>query len=157
MTRCGCSCIKRQETLISYCKTIPNSSGNLLTAMFRDKRPNKRLRLAGPPPHTRPIDVRVRLEWSHNQERLSGEALLLLDSGATRAVLSSDWVKDAQVSCVRQKEPTLILDTCGNHIPGSGLHYATTVDMYIGDHINKIRFEVADMPAGKVNGYLPMS
>jgi len=28
--------------------------------------------------------------------------------------------------------------------------------MYIGDHKNKMRFEVADMPAGKVNGYLPM-
>ena len=29
--------------------------------------------------------------------------------------------------------------------------------MYIGDHMNKMRFEVAEMPAGKVNGYLPMS
>jgi len=29
--------------------------------------------------------------------------------------------------------------------------------MYIGDHMNQMRFEVADMPAGKVNGYLPMS
>jgi len=54
--------------------------------------------------------MRVRLEWSHNQERLSGEALLLLDSGATWAVLSSDWVKNAQVPCVCQKEPTPILD-----------------------------------------------
>ena len=33
----------------------------------------------------------------------------------------------------------------------------TTVDTDIGDHMNKMRFEVADMPAGKVNGYLPMS
>jgi len=65
--------------------------------MFRDKRPQKRFWLAGPPPHTRSIHVRVRLEWSQNKERLSGEALLLLDSGATGAVLSSDWVKDAQV------------------------------------------------------------
>jgi len=94
---------------------------------------------------------------SHNQERLSGEALLLLDSGANGAVLSSDWVKNAQVPCVRRKEPTLILDASGNHIRGSGLHYTTTVDIYIGDHMNKLRFEVADMPAGKVNGYLPMS
>jgi len=31
------------------------------------------------------------------------------------------------------------------------------VDMYIEDHMNKMRFEVADMLAGKVNGYLPMS
>ena len=31
------------------------------------------------------------------------------------------------------------------------------VDMYTGDHMNKMRFAVADMPAGKVNGYLPMS
>jgi len=29
--------------------------------------------------------------------------------------------------------------------------------MYIADHMNKMRFEVANMPAGKVNGYLPMS
>jgi len=88
--------------------------------------------------------------------RLSGEALLLLYSGATGAVLSSDWVNNAQVHCVRWKEPTPILDTSGNHIPGSGLHYTTMVDMYIGDHMNKMRFEVADMLAGKVNGYLPM-
>jgi len=143
--------------LISQCKTTPNSSGNLLTAMFRDKRPDKRLRLASPPPHTRFIHVRVRLEWSHNQERLSDKALLLLDSGATGAVLSSDWVKNAQVPFVRRKEPTPIFDASGNHIPSSGLHYTTTVDMYIGDHMNKMRFEVADMPAGKVDGYLPVS
>jgi len=61
------------------------------------------------------------------------------------------------VPCERRQEPTPILDASGNHIPGSGLNYTTTVDMYIGDHMNKMRFEVADMPAGKVNGYLPMS
>jgi len=125
--------------------------------MLRDKRHQKRLRLAGPPPHTRSIHMKVRLEWTHNQERLSGEALLLLDSGATGAVLSSDWVKDAQVPCVRQKDPTPITDASGNHIPGSCLHYTTMVDMYIGDHMNKMRFEVADMPAGKGSGYVPMS
>jgi len=125
--------------------------------MFMEKRPDKRLRLAGQPQHTRSIHVRVRLEWSYNQERLSGEALWLLDSGATGAVLSSDWVKNAQVACVRRKEPTPILDASGNHIPGSGLHYTITVDMYIGDHVNKMRFEVADIAAGKVNGRLPMS
>jgi len=125
--------------------------------MFKDKRPEKRWRLAGPPPHTRSINVRVRLEWTHNQERLSGEALLLLDSGATAAVLSSDWVKDAQGPGVRRKDPTPITDASRNHLTGSGLHYPTTVDMYIGDHMNKIRFDVTDMPAGKVNGYLPMS
>ena len=81
----------------------------------------------------------------------------MLDTGATGAVLSRDWVKNGQVSWVRRKEPTPILDASVNHIPGSGLHYTTTVDMYIGDNINKIRFEVADMPAGKVNSYLPMS
>jgi len=125
--------------------------------MFRDQRPQRRLRLAGPPPHTRSIHVRVRLEWSYNKERLSGEALLWLDSGPTGAVLISDWVKEAQVHCVRRKDPTPITDASGNHIPGSGLHYTTTVDMYIGDHMNKMRLEVADMPAGKVNCYLPMS
>jgi len=125
--------------------------------MFRDKRPEKRLRLASPPPHTGSIDLSVRLEWSHNQQRLSGEALLLLDSGATGAVLSSDWVKNAQVACVPRMELTPIVDASGNHIPGSGLHYTATVDMYTGDHVNKMRFEVADMPAGTVNGYMPMS
>jgi len=124
----------------------------MLTEMFREKRPQKRLRLAGPLPDTRSIQVKVRLEWTDNQERLSSEALLLLDSGATGAVLSSAWVKDAQVPCVRRKDPTPITDARGNHIPGSGLHYTTTVDMYIGDRMNKMRFEVADMPAGKVNG-----
>jgi len=125
--------------------------------MFRNKRPEKRLRLEGLPPHTRSIHVRVRLEWSHNQERLRGKALLLLDSGATGAVLSHDWVEDAQVHCVRRMDPTSITDASGNYIPGFGLHNTTTVDMYIGDHMNKMRFEVADMQAGKVNGYLPMS
>ena len=156
-TRCGRSCVERQEILTSDRKTIPNPSKEILTKMFRDKRPQKRLRLAGPPPHTRSIHVRVRLEWSHNKERLSGKALLLLDSGTTGAVLSSDWVKNAQVPCIRLKEPTPTLDASGNQIPGSGLHYTTIVDMYIGDHRNNMRFEVADMPAGKVNGYLPMS
>jgi len=97
--------------------------------MFSDKRPQKRLRLAGPPPHTRSIHVKVGLEWTHNQERLSSEALLLLDNGPTGAVLSSDWVKDAQVSCVLLKDPTPITDASGNHIPGSGLHYTSTVDL----------------------------
>ena len=74
----------------------------------------------------------------------------MLDSGATGAVLSSDWVKNAQVPCICRKEPTPILDASGNHIPSSGLHCTTTEDMYIGDHMNKMRFEVADMLAGKV-------
>jgi len=72
-------------------------------------------------------------------------------------VLSSEWVKSTQVPCVPRKELTPILDASGYHIAGPGLHYTTTVDMYIGDHMNKMRFEVADMPVGKVNGYLPMS
>ena len=80
-----------------------------------------------------------------------------MDSGATGAVLSSDWVKDTQVPCVHRKHPTPITDASGNHIPGLGLHYTTTVDMYIGDHMNKMRFEVAHMLARKVNSYLPMS
>jgi len=125
--------------------------------VFRDKRPDKRLQLAGPPPHIRSIHVRVRLELSHNQERLSGEALLLLDSGASGAVLRCDWVMNTQVPCVRQKEPTRILDASGNHMPYSGLHYTSAVDMYMGDNMNKMRFEVADMLAAKVNGYLSMS
>jgi len=104
--------------------------------MFWEKRLDKWLRLAGPPPHTRSIHLRVRLEWSHNQERLSAEALLLFDSSATGAVLSSDWVKNAQIPCVRRKEPTPILDASGNQIPGSGLHNTTIVNMYIGDHMN---------------------
>jgi len=112
-----------------------------------DKRSEKRLRLAGPPAHTRSIHVRVRLEWSHNQERLSSETVLLLDSGASGAVLSSNWVKEAQVLCSRRKDPTPITDASGNHIPDSGLHYTTTVDMYIGDYLHKMRFEVADIPA----------
>ena len=73
--------------------------------MFRDKRPDKRLRLAGPAPYTRSSYMRVRLEWSQNPARLSGEVLLLLDSGATGAVLSSDWIKNAQVPCCN--EPTI--------------------------------------------------
>jgi len=75
-----------------------------------------------------------------------------LDSGASGAVLSNDRVKDTQVHWVCRQDPTTITDASGNHIPGSGLHYTSTVDMYIGDHMNKMRFEVADMPAGKVNG-----
>jgi len=67
--------------------------------MFRDKRPQQWLRLAGPPPHTRSIHVRVRLEWTHHQERRSSEALLLLDSGTTGAVLINDWVN---VTTLRQ-------------------------------------------------------
>jgi len=125
--------------------------------MFRDQRPEKGLRLAGQPPHTRSIHVRVRLDWSQNQERLSGETLRLSDSGATGGVLSSNWVKDAQAACVRRKDPTPITDASGNHIPGSSLQYTTTVDMYIGDHMNRMRFEVLDMLAGKVNDFLPIS
>jgi len=85
------------------------------------------------------------------------KVLLFLDSGATGAILSSEWVKNAQVPWVRRKEPTPILDAGGNHIPGSGLHYTPIVVMYIGDHMNKMRFEVTDMQARKVNGYLPIA
>jgi len=43
--------------------------------MFSDERPAKRLRLAGPPPHTRSIHVNVKLEWSHNGKKQSEKAL----------------------------------------------------------------------------------
>jgi len=97
--------------------------------MFSGERPAKRLRLGGPPPHTWSIDVNVRLEWSHNGKKLTEEALLLLDSGPTGAVLSSAWVSNAQLRCIGQETPTPISDASRNHIPGSGLHYTKTVDM----------------------------
>ena len=81
----------------------------------------------------------------------------MLDSGATGTVLSSTWVKNAQLPCIRRENPTPISDTSGNHIPGSGTHYTKTVDMSIGNHMNKMRFEVADMPTGHLDGYLPMA
>ena len=81
----------------------------------------------------------------------------MLDSGATGAVLSSAWVSNAQLPCMRRETPTPISDASGNHIPGSGLHYTRTVDMSTGDHTNKMRFELADMPLGHLDGYLPMA
>ena len=125
--------------------------------MFSDERPAKRLRLVGPPPHTRSKHMNVRLEWNHNGKKQSEEALLLLDSGTTGAVLSSAWVSNAQLPCIRRETPTPISDASGNHIPGSGHHYTKTVDMSIGDHTNKMRFELADMPPGHLDGYLPMA
>ena len=81
----------------------------------------------------------------------------MLDSGATGAVLSSTWVKNAQLPCIRRENLTPISDASGNHIPGSGTHYTKTVDMSIGSHRNKMRFEVVDMPTGHLDGYLPMA
>ena len=125
--------------------------------MFSDDRPAKRLRVAGPPPHTRSIHVNVRLKWSHNGKNQSEEAVLLLDSGATGAVLNSAWVSYAGRPCIRRESPTPISDPSGNHIPGSGLHYTRTVDMSIGDYTNKMRFELADMPPGHLDGNLLMA
>ena len=85
--------------------------------MARDQK-TKQLRLVGPPLHSKSIHVKVRQEWSHKQERRSEEALLLLDSGTTGAVLGASWVKKAQLPCIRQKQPTPILDASGNQISG---------------------------------------
>jgi len=81
----------------------------------------------------------------------------LLDSGATGAVFRSAWVSNAQIPCIHRLTPTPISDASGNHIPGSGLHYTKPVDMSIEDHTNKIRFELADMPSGYLDSYLPMA
>ena len=59
--------------------------------------------------------------------------------------------------CIRREVPTPIADASGNHIPGSSQHYTRTLRLKIGDHINEMRFELADMPDTKVDGYLPMS
>jgi len=40
----------------------------------------------------------------------SGEALLGLDSGATGAVLSSAWVRNAQLPCICRETPIPISD-----------------------------------------------
>ena len=125
--------------------------------MVCEERPAKRRRLTGPLQHIRSIHVRVQLDWTFEKQRRSSEALLLLDGGATGAVLSNEWVKRTQVPCIRREVPTLIADASGNHIPGSGQHYTRTLRMKIGDHINEMRFELADMPDTKVDGYLPMS
>jgi len=101
--------------------------------------------------------VNIRHEWSHKGKKQSEEALLLLDRGATGAVLCSAWVSNAQVPCICRETPTPISDESGNHIPGSGLHYTKTVDMSIGDDTNKMRLELADMPPGHLDGYLPMA
>ncbi|CUS09015.1 unnamed protein product, partial [Tuber aestivum] len=81
----------------------------------------------------------------------------LLDSGATGPVLSSKWIKSTQAPCVRRRIQTPIHDASGNRIPGSGLHYTKSLDLKIGDHMNGMRFEVADMADTRVDGYLPMS
>ena len=80
-----------------------------------------------------------------------------MDSGATDAVLSNEWVKEVQVPCIHRENPIPIADASGNHIPGSGQHYTRMLRMQIGDNINEMRFELADMPGTKVPGYLPMS
>ena len=59
--------------------------------------------------------------------------------------------------CLRRETLTPIADTSGNHIPGSGQHYTCTLRMIIGDHGKQMRFEVAEMPDTKVDGYLSMS
>jgi len=96
--------------------------------------------------------VNIRFKWSHNGKTQSHEALFLLDSGATGALIGRAWVTNAQLRCICRETPTPISDASGNHIPGSGLHYTQTVDMSIGDHTNKMRFELADMPPGHRDG-----
>ena len=125
--------------------------------MVCEERPAKRRRLTYSPQHIRSIHVRVRLDWTHEKQRKSSEALLLLDSGATGSVLSNEWAKKAQVACLRRETPIPIADASGNHIPGSGQHYTRTLRMKIGDHVNEMRFELANMPDTKVDNYLRMS
>ena len=59
--------------------------------------------------------------------------------------------------CIRREVPIPIANASGNHIPRSGQHYTRTLRMKIDNHINEMRFELADMPDTKVDGYLPMS
>ena len=86
----------------------------------------------------------------------SSEAPLLLDSGATGALLSNKWAKKAQVPCLRRETPIPIADASGNHIPGSGQPYTRTLQMKLGDHVNEMRFELADVPDTNVDGDLAM-
>ena len=81
----------------------------------------------------------------------------MLDSGATGAVLSSVWVDEGLLRCLGRETPRPISDASGNHIHGSGLHSPKTVDMSIGNHTNKMRFELADLPPGHLDSYLPMA
>jgi len=90
-------------------------------------------------------------------KRESEEALLLLDSSGSGTGLSSNWVSNAQLPGIRRDTPIPISDASGNHIPGTGHHYTKTVDMAIGYHTNKMRFELADMPPGPLDSYLPMA
>ena len=85
------------------------------------------------------------------------EATLLLDSGATGPVLSSRWVKGIQMPCTRYRVALPISDASGNHIPGSGLHYTKELKMWIGDHVNNMRFELAEIQDTKIDSYLPIS
>ena len=106
--------------------------------MVCDERPAKRRRLTGPPQHIRSIHVQVRLDWTYEKQRTSSQALLLLDNGATGAVLSNEWAQKAQVPCLRRETPTPIADPSGNHIPGSGQHYTSILRTKIGDHVNEM-------------------
>ena len=117
----------------------------------------KRARLSSPPKHTRSIRVQVRLKWRLGAKETTSDVVLLLDSGATGPVLSTNWAKEAQVPCVRRKVACPITDASGNNLPGSGRWYTRPLKMIIGDHENEMNFEVADMPEGKIDGYLPMS
>jgi len=80
-----------------------------------------------------------------------------LDRGAIGAVLSNTWVRNTQLPYIRRETSPPISDASENHIAASGLHYSKTVDIPIGDHTNNMRFELADMSPGHLDGYFPMA
>jgi len=116
----------------------------------------KKARLQSSLKYTRSNCVKVRLQWKRGAKKTVAEATLLLDSGASGPVLSSRWVKRTQMPCVRHKGALPISDMSGNYIP-RGLHYTKEVKMCIRDHVNSMRFELAEMQDTKIDAHLPMS
>jgi len=119
----------------------------------------KRQRLEGPPVHTRSFLVQTTLEWKEGNETRKVNALLMLDSGASGAVLAQHFIDKHKIPLVKRVQPTQIYAANGKKIAG-GTHYTTPVDMWIGKHVNKMNFDVLGLPdegLRKHVGYMPMS
>jgi len=123
------------------------------------ERPRKRLRVKGPPVHSRSLLVRAELEWRDKGKLRSAQALLLLDSGATGPVLAQHFIKTHDIPLRQKAHQVRILAANGEPIKG-GTHHTVPLSAWMGKHVSEMSFEAMALPNEGPRhhvGYLPMS
>ena len=103
----------------------------------------------------RPV-LKAELNWRIRNHTDRCHGTFMLDTGCTGPILSEEFVRKEKIPVVRRASPIQMQDAQGDIMMGAGEYITVPLEMVMGKHEEKLRWEVAPLEKG-ISGYLPVS